>query len=66
MSNQDNRRSPRVWSSHEISEQLDELGDALANGAGELVKGFPFGPGPRRKRKPKPPALQPPGQDGDR
>jgi hypothetical protein len=34
MSNQDNRRSPRVWTAEEINQQLDEVAEAL-------IQGFP-------------------------
>jgi hypothetical protein len=42
----------RVWTAEEINEQLDEVAEALVQGADEFVKGFFFG-APRRPR-PKP------------
>jgi hypothetical protein len=49
MSNQDNRRSSRVWSAREINEQLDELAEVLLAAPAEILKGFLFGP-----QRPKP------------
>lgn len=57
MSNQDKRRSPRVWTASEINEQLDELAEALVQGSHEFVRGFLFGV-PARRRKPKPQRRQ--------
>jgi hypothetical protein len=53
VTNQDNR-SRRVWTADEINAQLDEVGEVLVQGAGELVNGFLFG-APRRPR-PRPAA----------
>jgi hypothetical protein len=53
MSDQDSRRSRRVWSAEEIQEQLDQIGEVLARGPGEFLKGFLFGVPPRRRPKPQ-------------
>jgi hypothetical protein len=53
MSDHDIRPSRRVWSAGAINAQLDEVGDALVQGAGEFVKGFLFGAAPRRRHKPR-------------
>ena len=52
MSDQGNRRSPRVWTAEEINQQLDEVAEALIQGSHEFVRGFLFGVPVRRKPKP--------------
>lgn len=54
---EDTGRSRLVWSAEEVNEQLDEVAEALIQGAGEFVQGFFFG-APRRPR-PKPPSRKP-------
>jgi hypothetical protein len=57
VSDQGKRRSRRVWSAEEITEQLDEVAEALLQGIPHLVRGFLLGVPPRRKpaRPIKPP-----------
>ena len=64
MSNTKGNGDDRRWTAEQINAQLDQIGEALADGVHDFIRGSLFGPGPRRRKpKPKPQRRQEPRDD---